>query len=214
MSGDTVRKRRSTSTTQTVAPPAAKKKKKASAKPKAAAAQNDATCGTDKAATDSDGNKSSVDHSSTEEFDGDESVSVQNNCDGASNPSSPGADSNPSPSPPQQVMTRPETARTVTPPAALMKAVLDLNPDSPDYKSLLKNQVKTTVWSLCKFPNYDSPMGEMVKKFIQAKLGMKDLDFNNHWARKGGIRSDVNDILRHHRAYVLQQMKVEYFSEW
>jgi hypothetical protein len=94
-----------------------------------------------------------------------------------------------------------------------MKAIVELNPDSPNYKSLLKNQVNTTVWLLCKFPDYNSPMGKNVKDFIHARLGMSDHVFNSRWTGKGGIRSDVNCILQKHRAYVLQQMKTDYFGK-
>ena len=106
-----------------------------------------------------------------------------------------------------------EKPNKITPSSTVMKAVVDLNSDSPDYCSILKNHVQCSLWSVVKFVDYDTKQGKMVKHFVKTKLKMSDQNFENRWAAKDGIRKDVTDILRHQRAYVTQQLKSEYFRK-
>ena len=74
--------------------------------------------------------------------------------------------------------------------------------------------MKETVWPRTKFPNYDSAAGKHIKKWMQQELGLSDLDYENKWQGNKGIRSDINHTLRELRAYVVQQMKTCYNSEF
>lgn len=103
------------------------------------------------------------------------------------------------------------TSNKVTP--ITMQAIVELNSDSMDYKTLVKNQVKTFIWSRAKFPDYEAAQGRRIKEWVRNRLGMEPQAFENQWIGRKGIRADINNALRHQRAYVLQQMKLEYFSE-
>lgn len=135
------------------------------------------------------------------------------------NPSTPGEQGD-------RVLTNQEIANTMNPGSEnvrrvspevlsrnLHKMVVDTNADAGYYKSVLKNTVQGRLWSVCKFPDYDSKQGKMLKHFIRSKLNMTEQNFENSWSSKTGIKQDVTDILRNHRAYVVQQFKAEYFGK-
>jgi hypothetical protein len=135
------------------------------------------------------------------------------------NPSTPGEQGD-------RVLTNQEIANTMNPGSEnvrrvspevlsrnLHKMVVDTNADPGYYKSVLKNTVQGRLWSVCKFPDYDSKQGKMLKHFIRSKLNMTEQNFENSWSSKTGIKKDVTDILRNHRAYVVQQFKAEYFGK-
>lgn len=95
-----------------------------------------------------------------------------------------------------------------------MKAVVELNSDSVDIKSLVKNHVKGFVWQICKFPDHDSQQGARIKDYIRLRLGMDATAFENLWHGKAGLRAVMTQELRRQRSYCLQGMKLDYNGEW
>jgi hypothetical protein len=94
-----------------------------------------------------------------------------------------------------------------------MEAVLELKVKEGnfEFKQLVKNKVLKNVWRIYKFPDPDSHVGKQVQEKFQKELGMEDQAFKNHWK---SIQRHINSALRSHRAYVLQQFKGIYWSEF
>ena len=64
---------------------------------------------------------------------------------------------------------------------AYIRAVVEL--DTKEKAVQNKMRIKTLtllkVWPLCKFVNYDTKMGQRIKKMMQTELGMQDHAFEN-----------------------------------
>lgn len=83
-----------------------------------------------------------------------------------------------------------------------------------EHRMRLKYYVRSALWPVCKFPNYNSNQGKMLEHFVKTKLRMTDQQFKNCWPGKNGIRNYVSEILRINRASVIQQLKLEYFGKY
>ena len=81
---------------------------------------------------------------------------------------------------------------------------------------IIKDFVKVFVWPRVKFLDFETQLGRVVKDFVRKELGMKEQRFENEcWKITGkeGARFIIHNALRQQRAYVLQQMKFEYYGE-
>lgn len=105
----------------------------------------------------------------------------------------------------------PVSATKVTP--ILMRAVLELNTSSKDYRAILQNRVKDRVWPRCKFPDYNSTSGQLMKEYIRKEINLEPRAFENAWGGTHGLASQVNKILRTQRAYTIQQIKEKFFGK-
>ena len=108
-----------------------------------------------------------------------------------------------------------KTISTVTP--NFMKAIIELKGGDPSYSLLIKTLVKNGVWHRCKFPgtNFKTAAGQNVKRYIKIQMQLGDQEFENNWdsGEKKSIMACVNQALWQERAFVVQKMKEDYYSE-
>ena len=104
----------------------------------------------------------------------------------------------------------------VTPTTNEMPAVVDLtNKDAKqakaDYRSSVKSRMLLAVWPKVKFLDYDSPQGQRAKQYMLTQLRVTHYlrTFAEPWPP---LKRDMNEVLRHQRAYVTQQIKSRVFG--
>lgn len=102
----------------------------------------------------------------------------------------------------------------VTPGTRTMKALVEVEDRSGNYKPVIKSYCLTAIWPINKYPDWKTKFGQKIRDGVRVHLGMQPKDFLNRWdAPVGPLRSDVLNELKSLRSYIVQQMKVECFGK-